>query len=61
MTGQRKPGDGVANLSSVVTQGSAALVIQALQDVGNRGWFNVVERVGMDLSLIHISEPTRPY
>ena len=48
MTGQRKPGDGVANLSSAVTQGSAAWVIQALQDVGNRGWFNVVERVGMD-------------
>lgn len=48
MTGQRKPGDGVANLSSAVTQGSAAWVIQALQDVGDEGWFQVIERVGMD-------------
>tara|TARA_B110000503_G_scaffold87152_1_gene132492 strand:- start:166 stop:987 length:822 start_codon:yes stop_codon:yes gene_type:complete len=47
-TGQRKPGDGVANLSSAVTQGSAAWVIQALQDVGDEGWFQVIERVGMD-------------
>ena len=48
MTGQRKPGDGVANLSSAVTQGSAAWVIKALQDVGDEGWFQVIERVGMD-------------
>ena len=48
MTGQRKPGDGVANLSSAVTQGSAAWVIQALQDIGDEGWFQVIERVGMD-------------
>ena len=47
-TGQRKPGDGVANLSSAVTQGSEAWVIKALQEVGNGGWFEVVERVGMD-------------
>ena len=47
-TGQRKPSDNVANLSSAVTQGSEAWVIKALQEVGNGGWFDVVERVGMD-------------
>jgi curli production assembly/transport component CsgG len=47
-TGQRKPSDGVAKLSSAVTQGGEVWVIKALQDVGNEGWFDVVERVGMD-------------
>ena len=47
-TGQRKPSDGVAKLSSAVTQGGEIWVIKALQDVGDEGWFNVVERVGMD-------------
>jgi len=47
-TGQRKPGDNIANLSSAVTQGSEVWVIKALQDVGNSQWFEVVERVGMD-------------
>ena len=47
-TGQRKPSDMVANLSSAVTQGSEAWVIKALQEVGNGDWFEVVERVGMD-------------
>lgn len=47
-TGQRKPSDNVANLSSAVTQGSEAWVIKALQEVGNGKWFEVVERVGMD-------------
>jgi len=47
-TGQRKPSDSVANLSSAVTQGSEAWVIKALQEVGNGQWFDVVERVGMD-------------
>ena len=47
-TGQRKPSDNVANLSSAVTQGSEAWVIKALQEVGNGDWFEVVERVGMD-------------
>ena len=47
-TGQRKPSDSVANLSSAVTQGAEALVIKALQEVGNGEWFEVVERVGMD-------------
>ena len=47
-TGQRKPADNIANLSSAVTQGSEVWVIKALQDVGNESWFQVVERVGMD-------------
>lgn len=47
-TGQRKPSDGIANLSSAVTQGSEVWVIKALQDVGQGKWFEVVERVGMD-------------
>lgn len=47
-TGQRKPSDRLANLSSAVTQGAEVWVIKALQDVGGGTWFDVVERVGMD-------------
>ena len=47
-TGQRKPADNIANLSSAVTQGAEVWVIQGLQMVGNEGWFEVVERIGMD-------------
>jgi curli production assembly/transport component CsgG len=47
-TGQRKPADNVANLSSAVTQGSESWVIDALLEVGEGTWFEVVERVGMD-------------
>jgi len=47
-TGQRKPADHIANLSSAVTQGAEVWVIKALQDVGSGTWFDVVERVGMD-------------
>lgn len=47
-TGQRKPADNIANLSSAVTQGSEVWVIKALQEVGGGNWFDVVERVGMD-------------
>ena len=47
-TGQRKPADNVANLSSAVTQGGEVWVIKALQEVGRGRWFEVVERVGMD-------------
>ena len=47
-TGQRKPADKIANLSSAVTQGSEVWVIKALQEVGNGTWFEVVERVGME-------------
>jgi len=47
-TGQRKPAESVANLSSAVTQGAEVWVIKALQEVGRGRWFEVVERVGMD-------------
>ena len=47
-TGQRKPGENIANLSSAVTQGAEVWVIKALQEVGRGRWFEVVERVGMD-------------
>lgn len=48
MTGQRKPNDKFANLSSAVTQGSEVFLIKALQDAGRGKWFQVVERVGLD-------------
>ena len=47
-TGQRKPADNIANLSSAVTQGAEVWVIKALQDVGGGTWFDPVERVGLD-------------
>ena len=47
-TGQRKPADRIANLSSAVTQGAEVWVINALKDVGGGSWFEVVERVGLD-------------
>lgn len=47
-TGQRKPSDKLANISFAVTQGAEVWVINALQDVGNGQWFQVVERVGLD-------------
>lgn len=47
-TGQRKPADNVASLSSAVTQGAETWVINALLEAGNGNWFEVVERVGMD-------------
>lgn len=47
-TGQRKPNDKFSSLSSAVTQGAESWVIQALQEVGDGTWFQVVERVGLD-------------
>ncbi len=47
-TGQRKPAENIANLSSAVTQGAEAWVIDALLQAGNGKWFEVVERSGMD-------------
>jgi curli production assembly/transport component CsgG len=34
--------------STAVTQGAEAYLIKSLQEVGNRQWFTVVERVGLD-------------
>lgn len=45
-TGQRRPNDKIAQLSTAVTQGAEVFVIKALHDA--KGWFKVVERVGLD-------------
>ena len=47
MTGQKKPSDSVASMSTAVTQGSYQLLIKALQDAGNGKWFRVVERTSL--------------
>jgi curli production assembly/transport component CsgG len=47
-TGQRRPQANVASLSMAVTQGAETFLIQALQNVSNGKWFDVVERVGID-------------
>ena len=48
MTGQKKPSDSIASMSTAVTQGSYQLLIKALSDAGNGEWFRVVERNGLD-------------
>ena len=48
MTGQRKPGTTLAHLSSAVTQGGEAYLIETLKDIGNSTWFTVLERQGID-------------
>lgn len=47
-TGQRRPQQNIASLSTAVTQGAESFLIKALQEVGNGRWFEVVERVGID-------------
>jgi curli production assembly/transport component CsgG len=47
-TGQRKPSERLANISTAVTQGADEYVIKALREVGNGTWFKVVERVGLE-------------
>lgn len=47
-TGQRKPNDKVALLSSAVTQGAESLLIKSLQEFGDGRWFRVVERSNLD-------------
>jgi curli production assembly/transport component CsgG len=47
-TGQRAPSDTGASLSSAVTQGAEVWVIDALMELGNGTWFDVLERSGMD-------------
>ncbi len=48
MTGQRKPSTTLSSFSTAVTQGAESYLIKSLQEVGNRQWFTVVERVGLD-------------
>lgn len=47
-TGQRKPSERLANISTAVTQGADEYVIKALREVGEGTWFKVVERVGLE-------------
>ena len=46
-TGQRRPSANVSSFSTAVTQGAESFLIKALKDVGESGWFEVVERVGL--------------
>ena len=48
LTGQRKPNEKFADLSTAVSQGSEVFMIKALQDAGSGSWFKVVERVNLD-------------
>lgn len=48
LTGQRKPSATLSQFSTAVTQGAEAYLIKSLSEVGNRQWFTVVERVGLD-------------
>lgn len=43
-TGQFKPSEQGQTLSRAVTQGGGSILVKALQDVGNRQWFTIVER-----------------
>lgn len=47
LTGQRKPSDTVADMSTAVTQGGGALLVDALMKVAKGKWFRVVEREGL--------------
>lgn len=48
LTGQRKPSTNLSLFSTAVTQGAESYLIKSLQEVGNRQWFTVVERVNLD-------------
>ena len=48
LTGQRKPSDSLALLSTAVTQGAHVWLIQALKKAGDGTWFQVIERIGLD-------------
>ena len=48
LTGQRKPGEKFAQLSTAVTQGGLDLLIMSLSEIGNGKWFNVLERTSLD-------------
>ncbi len=47
-TGQRKPSNNMALISSAVTQGAEIWMIQALKKAGKGSWFQVVERTALD-------------
>jgi curli production assembly/transport component CsgG len=47
-TGQRKPDENVAALSTAVTQGGSAILVDAAFRAGGGSWFEVLERKGLD-------------
>ena len=47
-TGQRKPADNIANISTAVTQGAEVYLIDALMALSDGKFFDVVERNGLD-------------
>jgi curli production assembly/transport component CsgG len=48
VTGQRKPGNNLALLSSAVTQGGDIWLLQALTRAGHGEWFQVIERMELE-------------
>ena len=48
LTGQRRDKDGIASISTAVTQGGTPLLISALKEAGQGTWFRVVERNRVD-------------
>lgn len=48
LTGQFKEREVVQTLSRAVTQGGSAMLIKALQDAGERRWFSVLDRSGLE-------------
>ena len=48
MTGQRKPGDGVALISTAVSRGAHVWLLQSLKRAGAGEWFLGIERIGLD-------------
>jgi curli biogenesis system outer membrane secretion channel CsgG len=47
-TGQFRGGESTQSLSRVVSQGATSMLVKALQDAGNRAWFQVMERERLD-------------
>ena len=47
LTGQYKERELVQSLSRAVSQGGSAVLIKALQDAGERRWFSVLDRAGL--------------
>lgn len=47
LTGQKKPSETVADMSTAVTQGGGAILVDALMRAANGQWFQVVEREGV--------------
>ena len=47
-TGAFKPTEGTQSLTRAVTQGATPILLKALHDAGNRGWFTVIEREKLD-------------